>query len=174
MTIYTIGHSNHDQGFLIALLKQHGIEMVIDVRSAPYSRYSPQFNRESLERQLNLDGITYAYAGEYLGGRPTDPSCYRYGVVPPSHSDFLKLVDYAAVATKAWYLRAIERLLELASDQRIAIMCSEEDPAECHRHHLVAQTLLQRGLEVWHIRKSGTLEEAQPSESVPTQIALEL
>ena len=81
MTIYTIGHSNHEWRDFLVLLHQYGIEMLVDVRSAPYSRYSPQFNRELLAPSLEAEGIGYAFAGEYLGGRPKDPDCYREGVV---------------------------------------------------------------------------------------------
>lgn len=163
MRIYTIGHSNHDEQTFVALLVQHGIETLVDVRSAPYSRYSPHFNRESISHPLGAAGIGYAFAGNHLGGRPRDSTCYRNGVVPPPHSDYLKLVDYPAVAAKPWYLQAIEQLVQLADEQRVAIMCSEEDPLQCHRHHLIAQSLLERGIEVAHIRRTG---ELQPAEQV--------
>lgn len=169
MTIYTIGHSNHEWRDFLALLHRYGIEMLVDVRSAPYSRYSPQFNRESLAPSLEAKSIGYAFAGEYLGGRPRDPDCYRNGVVPVGHADYLKLVDYPAVATKSWYQRSVDRLLELSDEQRAVIMCSEEDPNQCHRHHLIAQTLIERGIEVRHIRKSGEFEEALPLEPEVTQ-----
>jgi uncharacterized protein (DUF488 family) len=172
MVIYTIGHSNQDQGDLIGLLGEQGIETLVDVRSSPYSRYAPHFNRESLGPALEHADIEYVFAGEYLGGRPTDPSCYKNGIVPPAQADFLKLVDYAAVATRPWFIEEIDRLLEIAGDKRTAIMCSEEDPAQCHRHHLIAQSLLERGVEVQHIRKTGAIEEAErivAPEPVPTQ-----
>ena len=80
------------------------------------------------------------------GGRPSDPTCYKNGELPPPKSDYLNLIDYATVASRPWYSDGIERLIELAGKNRIAIMCSEEDPVRCHRHHLIAQTLLDRGI----------------------------
>lgn len=151
-TIYTIGHSNQSASALVALLRQHRIEVLIDVRSAPYSRYSPHFNREALQETLSDAGIRYRFAGEYLGGRPTDPDCY----------DELGKVDYQKIAGKAWYQAGIERVIEYASTARTAIMCSEEDPNHCHRHKLIAQTLLGRGVTVLHIRGDGRIEPAHP------------
>lgn len=145
---------------LIALLRQHQVEVLVDVRSAPYSQYTPHFNRKALSGTLKEMGIDYAFAGEYLGGRPKDPTCYKNGELPPPKADYLKLVDYAEVATRPWFKRGIARLLEIATERRTTIMCSEEDPADCHRHHLIAQTLLDMGVQVWHIRREGNLEDA--------------
>ena len=158
--IYTVGHSNMEASDLIGLLRRNQIEVLVDVRSAPYSQYTPRFNREALSGTLKGAGIDYAFAGEYLGARPKDPTCYKNGELPPPKADYLKLVDYQEVATRPWFRRGIERLLEIASERRTAIMCSEEDPADCHRHHLIAQDLLDRGVQVWHIRRDGNLEDA--------------
>ena len=116
-----------------------------------YSRYNPQYNRETIQRTLEDTGIAYAYAGDYLGGRPNDPVCYEN-----------EKVSYHLVAARPWFRRALARLIEIASEKRTAIMCVEEDPNRCHRHHLVAQALLQEGKTVWHIRGDGRLEEASP------------
>ncbi|ACZ39261.1 DUF488 family protein [Sphaerobacter thermophilus] len=151
-TIYTIGHSNQPAADLIALLDQHQIAVLIDVRSAPYSRYSPQFNREALRDTLSRAGIRYVFAGEYLGGRPADPACY----------DDLGHVDYQRIARQAFYVTGIDRLIDYACAARTAIMCSEEDPNQCHRHKLIAQTLLSRGFTVLHIRGDGRIEPARP------------
>lgn len=150
LVIYTIGHSNVDAKKMIALLKAHGIELVLDVRSSPYSRFSPQFNRETLAGTLSEEGIQYEYAGRRLGGRPSDAGCYD------GHR-----VLYGEVASREWYREAIDRLLELAGEQRTAVMCAEEDPRGCHRHLLIAQTLVARGVKVAHIRGDGSLEEAR-------------
>lgn len=152
LTIYTIGHSNQPAADLIALLGRHEIAVLIDVRSAPYSRYSPQFNREMLRDVLEDAGIRYIFAGEHLGGRPANADCY----------DALGQIDYQKVARQAFYRAGIERLIEYGAAARTAIMCSEEDPNQCHRHKLIAQTLLSRGLAVLHIRGDGRLETAQP------------
>jgi uncharacterized protein (DUF488 family) len=118
--------------------------------------------------------IEYVFAGEHLGGRPTDPTCYKNGAVPEGKANYLKLVEYAEVMKRDWYQRGIERLLQIASERLTAIMCSEEDPMQCHRHHLIAQTLLKRDVAVWHIRSDGRVEEAHPwpEKSVPQQLSL--
>lgn len=160
LTIYTIGHSNVPANKIVALLRQHGIQVLVDVRSSPYSKYVPQFNREMFQSVLEREGLEYKFAGEYLGGRPKDPSCYKNGQIPNGHADFLHLVDYPAVMTREWYQKGIQRLLEIAIGKPTAIMCSEEDPARCHRQHLISQTLLARGIEVLHIRSDGRLQKA--------------
>ena len=158
--VYTIGHSNVAIASIVALLRQHRIQVVVDVRSVPYSQYKPQFNREALERELDKAGLKYEFLGDKLGGHPTDPSCYKDGRLPPEGANFLKLVNYEEVARKDWYLAGIERLLEIARQRIVAVMCGEEDPSQCHRHHLIAQTLLNRAVEVYHIRKTGKAEPA--------------
>lgn len=161
MDIFTIGHSNIKAEVIVDLLKQHSIEVLIDVRSVPYSRFNPQFNRESFKRTLNNNGIQYAYAGHSLGGRPNDPTCYDGDQV-----------QYSRIMDKPWYLQGIDQLLECAKYQRVALMCSEEDPKKCHRHNLIAQTLMERGVTVWHIRGDGRLEEARPNQPEAQQLHL--
>ncbi len=160
-TVYTIGHSNVAAEEVIALLVANEIAVVVDVRSVPYSQYTPQFNREMLELTLKQVRISYKYAGETLGGRPKDPTCYRSDNAPKNRGAYLKQVDYGAVMERPWYQKGIARLVEIAGVQRTAIMCSEEDPDDCHRHHLIAQTLLQQGIPVYHIRHAGAVEEAR-------------
>lgn len=159
--IYTVGHSNLSIEQFLRLLAQHRIEVVIDVRSAPYSRYTPHFNHDALAATLAQEGIEHRYAGEYLGGRPKDPTCYKNGQVPDGKADYLKLVDYAVVAQRPWYRKGLARLLEIAVAKNTALLCSEEDPHQCHRHHLIAQTLLEQGISVQHIRGDGRLEQAR-------------
>jgi uncharacterized protein (DUF488 family) len=151
MVVYTVGHSNVDVEEVVKLLEQYGIEMVLDVRSSPYSRFAPQFNKEALAERLWRAGIEYVYAGDRLGGRPryADASCYEGG-----------RLSRREVEKKEWYQEATDRLVEIATGQT-AVMCAEEDPKRCHRHWLIAQTLLDRGIEVQHIRGDGTLEEAE-------------
>ncbi len=158
--VYTIGHSNLSIEQFLRLLTQYGIEVVVDVRSAPYSRYTPHFNHDALAAILNGTGIDHKYAGEYLGGRPKDPTCYKNGQLPEGKADYLKLVDYPAVATRPWYHKGIARLLDIAAKKNTALLCSEEDPHQCHRHHLITQTLLEKGIAVQHIRGDGALEQA--------------
>jgi hypothetical protein len=160
LTIYTIGHSNVPTSKIIELITKYEIKVLVDVRSSPYSRYVPQFNREMFQAVIQREGLDYKFAGEYLGGRPKDPTCYKNGQIPDGHADFLQLVDYPAVMTKEWYQKGIQRLLEIAQEKTTAIMCSEEDPGRCHRQHLISQTLLKQGIEVFHIRSDSRLQKA--------------
>lgn len=156
--IFTIGHGTLDIDSFTGLLDQFHIEMVVDVRSAPYSNYVRHFNRESLEASLRQKDYAYRYAGAYLGGRPRDPACYRSGTVPDNpRADYLRLVDYEAVGRTDWYRSGIDGILELAEQSVTAILCSEEDPLRCHRHHLIAVSLIERGMDVEHIRHGGSV-----------------
>ena len=159
MKLFTIGHSNHSLERFIRLLEDNGVMTLVDVRSAPYSRYNPQFNKESLESTLPQHDIQYAFAGNYLGGRPADPACYKSHQLPAEGADYLHEVDYPEVMKREWFIKGIERLLELADEQTTAILCSEENPAQCHRHHLIAKYLMAKYPEVnvRHIRGDGTV-----------------
>lgn len=158
MQLLTIGHSNHSLEKFIQLLEESGVALLVDVRSAPFSRYNPHFNKESLEQALPPREIQYAFAGRYLGGRPPDPTCYKSRTLPPEGVDYLHEVDYPEVMKRDWFVKGVERLLEMADEQTTAIMCSEENPAQCHRHHLIAKYLMREHPEVRvkHIRGDGT------------------
>ena len=159
MQLYTLGHSNHSLEKLISLLQANSVTVLIDVRSAPYSRYNPHFNRDSLEEAMHPSGIRYIFAGKHLGGRPGDPSCYKGGAIPAEGADYLHEVDYNEVMKRPWFIQGIQRLLEIAAEETAAIMCSEEDPSHCHRHHLIARYLLDNHpeIEVRHIRGDGVV-----------------
>jgi len=163
MKLYTIGHSNHPISNFIKLLDENGVALLVDVRSAPYSRYNPQFNKEELKQKLDKHFIEYAYAGQYLGGRPQDPTCYKHNVLPNEGTDYLHEVNYPEVMKRQWFIQGIQRLLELTDQQTTTIMCSEEDPAQCHRHHLIAKYLLAKNPEVMicHIRGDGLIINAK-------------
>ncbi len=150
--IHTIGHSDHTTAAFIDLLHQHEITLVVDVRSQPYSRWTHQFNRETLARDLADAGIAYRFMGDTLGGRPADPSLYNPGQERP---------DYRLVEQTPAYQVAIDQLLELARTERIAVMCSEGDHGRCHRHLLVAQTLLAHSVRVLHIQPDGRTIEGE-------------
>jgi len=148
LVIHTIGHSDNTTAAFVDLLRRHGITLAVDVRSQPYSRWTVQFNRETLVHDLDHDdaGIAYRFMGDELGGRPTDPALYDPGQERP---------DYQRVERTEAYQAGIDRLLELARTERVAVMCSEGDHRHCHRHLLVAQTLLERGVRVFHIQPDG-------------------
>ena len=161
VVIYTTGHSNSRPEEIIRLLEKHQIRILADVRSVPYSQYAPLFNRETFEAALGKRGIKYRFFGDNLGGRPQDPSCYKSGQLPTGKADYLHLVDYEEVARRPKFRNGIERLLQLAAERRTAIMCTEEDPRHCHRHHLIAVNLLAMDARVRHIRhtKQGDFTE---------------
>ena len=147
LNVFTIGHSNHPIVEFIALLERHGIEVVADVRSHPFSRFNPQYNRRELERSLNEHGIRYVFLGRELGARSDDPACYESG-----------RVVYARLASTDLFRRGVERVLRGAEDYRIALMCAEKDPLDCHRTVLVARALAERGVTVHHLLADGSIE----------------
>jgi uncharacterized protein (DUF488 family) len=157
MDLYTIGHSNHSIEQFCRLLDQFGIMILVDVRSAPFSRFNPQFNKETLAHSLDQHNIQYLYAGKYLGGRPQDPCCYKSGVLPAEGTDYLHEVNYREVMKRPWFIKGIAELVNVADTDVTAIMCSEEDPAECHRHHLIAKYMNAEypEIRVRHIRGDG-------------------
>jgi uncharacterized protein (DUF488 family) len=147
-TVFTIGHSTHPQERFIALLRQHGITALCDVRSKPYSRMNPQFNREELETALLEQGIQYRFLGKELGARSDDPHCYEGGKV-----------QYDRLAQTDLFKHGLKRVFRGMKDGfRIALMCAEKEPLECHRTILVARHLAARGVDVAHILADGRLE----------------
>lgn len=163
MVLYTIGHSNHSLSKLIELLIANKIVNLVDVRTSPYSRFNQQFNKESLIYELPKHRIRYLYYGQTLGGRPDDPMLYKHKKFPDGEIDFLHEVDYPQIMQKSWFQEAIKELIEIAELAPTAIMCSEEDPAECHRHHLVSKYIVERypDVEVKHIRGDGNVYSAK-------------
>jgi uncharacterized protein (DUF488 family) len=163
LNLYTIGHSNHPFEKFLGLLEAQGIRTLVDIRSLPYSRYNPQFNQGRLSETLTESGIRYVYLGDSLGGRPKDPTCYRQQAIPEKAKDYLNQVDYTEVMKRPWFVEGIKQLLKIASENTTCILCSEWDPAQCHRHHLVAAYLLLKHPEVnvFHILRDGSLIEAK-------------
>jgi uncharacterized protein (DUF488 family) len=147
-TVYTIGHSNGTAEHLVEMLGQHGISAVADVRSQPYSRFNPQFNREALAVTLKNSGVDYVFLGQELGARSEDPACYRDG-----------RAQYALIAQTPQFERGIERLLAGAEKFRVAILCAEKEPLGCHRTILIARSLHERGIRVHHVLEDGSLED---------------
>jgi uncharacterized protein (DUF488 family) len=152
-TVLTIGHSRHSLERFLALLEGAGATAVADIRSAPVSRFSPHFNRGALAASLAERNIAYIFLGNELGGRPARPELYSEGVA-----------DYGKMAASNEFRAGIARLTEAAGQHRIAVMCAEADPLDCHRCLLVARALAGAGIEVAHILSSGALiahEEAE-------------
>jgi uncharacterized protein (DUF488 family) len=147
-SIFTIGHSNHSAEKFVGLLKQHGIEVVADVRSQPYSRHAPHFNAKDIEAILWDNGIRRLFLGFELGGRPTAEAFY----------DADGRVDYARIERSRSFLDGIKQLESSIRDHKIALLCSEEDPVGCHRRLLVGHVLGERGIVVRHIRGDGSVQ----------------
>lgn len=146
-TVLTVGHSTHPIGDFVVLLQTHRVTAVADVRSAPYSRFNPQFNRDTVSEALNEHGIRYVFVGRELGARSKDPTCYEDG-----------RIQYARLARTAVFERGLDRVIQEASNHRVALMCAEKDPIDCHRTILVGRELLRRGNDVAHILGDGRLE----------------
>jgi len=159
LLIHTIGHSDHTTVAFIDLLHSHGITLVVDVRSQPYSRWAHQFNRETLAHDLQDADIGYRFMGDALGGRPSNLDVHGPGGERP---------DYAHMERMPAYQASIDRLIGLARTERVAVMCGEGDHRRCHRHLLITQTLLGRGVRVLHIQPDGTTVQGEP---VPQQLS---
>ena len=144
--VWTVGHSTHSYERLLELLRTAGITAVADVRTSPFSRHFPHFNRDSLKSELRANGIVYSFLGKELGGRPAGRQFYCDGVA-----------DYERMARSLDFARGLQRVLEGARKYRIALMCSEHDPLDCHRCLLVGRALTQRGVGVKHILVDGTI-----------------
>jgi uncharacterized protein (DUF488 family) len=147
--LYTIGHGSRSADDFLTLLKEYGIEYLIDVRSIPYSKFHPQFSQKALKLFLEQNGVRYVFMGDELGGRPIDASCYRQGKV-----------DYEILKTKDYFKKGIERLEKAYNkDINVAIMCSERKPSECHRSRLIGKVLDAQGIIVQHIDETGKLKD---------------
>lgn len=149
MQIYTIGHSNHTQEEFVNLLTAAKIEALVDVRSTPNSRWAPFANRDSLKEILESVQIHYIYLGDVLGGHPSDPDSYEHQTGK---------VDYQVIRAKESFQGGIKRILGELKRYRVCIMCAEEDPISCHRNLLVAGSLRQAGVLVFHIRGDGRIQ----------------
>ena len=146
--VFTIGHSNQSLEGFVALVKRYHIELLVDVRSQPYSKYASQFDAESIKAALTSQRIRYLFLGRELGGRPADLK----------HYDAKGYVLYGQIARSPAFLSGIAHLEKGASRYRIALMCSEENPMECHRHLLIGRVLAEKGITVSHIRGDGSLQ----------------
>ena len=145
--IYTIGHSTHPIEHFVGLLKQHSITALCDVRSKPYSRNNPQFNREDLKGALREIGIVYVFLGKELGARSEDPSCYDHNQV-----------QYDRLAQTDLFRSGLDRVRQGAQTFRVVLMCAEKEPLDCHRTILVARHVQALSFEIQHIHADGELE----------------
>jgi len=142
--VFSIGHSTLPYEQFLKLLRGAGVDAVADVRTAPYSRHFPHFNQEELRAELKQDGVAYSFLGKELGGRPSGSQFYCEGVA-----------DYEKMAPTDTFKSGIERILSGADKYRIALMCSEKHPLDCHRCLLVGRELLRLGIDVQHLIHQG-------------------
>jgi uncharacterized protein (DUF488 family) len=147
--LLTVGHSNHPLERLLALLGPHGVRVVADVRSAPYSRRHPQFSREPFARSLAEAGLRYVFLGDALGARPEEPDL----------RDAQGRADFARIAATPRFRAGLDRVRHEAARERVALLCAERDPADCHRTLLVGRHLRRDpSLRILHLRADGELE----------------
>lgn len=148
-TLFSIGHGNKSIDAFIAELKSFEIGYLIDIRSKPYSKFSPHFNQNDLKSSLQKNNITYAFMGDILGGLPDDSTCYTDGHV-----------DYDKLKEKTFFKDGLQRLI-IANEKniKVAIMCSESNPEECHRTKLIGEELIRKGIELNHITRTKNKEK---------------
>jgi len=151
LKIYTIGHSNHPLETFLNLLRESRIDVVVDIRSKPSSQVVPHFNRRALENSLKMNGFKYLYFGKELGGKPTSKEFY----------DANGHVLYGLIAKSPPFIQAIERLLKGINEYRVALLCSEENPTDCHRRLLVGKVLQDKGVNIEHIRADGRVQSEE-------------
>ncbi|MDA7967599.1 MAG: DUF488 domain-containing protein [Gammaproteobacteria bacterium] len=152
-TLFTVGHSTHATEHFVGLLQQHGITAVVDVRSRPYSRHNPQYNRETIAATLKQQGIAYVFLGAELGARSENSDCYVGGKV-----------RYEKLAAEPAFLHGLERLRRGMREYQVALMCAEKDPLTCHRTILVARQLRSE-CAIKHILADGGIETQAEAEA---------
>jgi uncharacterized protein (DUF488 family) len=152
--LFSVGHSNQELSQLIALLEKAGVAAVADVRSSPYSGRLPQFNRAPLESEMKRSGIAYVFLGDLLGGRPRDRELY----------DADGRVEYERVRATAEFHSGLERLLSGLERYTVAMLCSEDDPLDCHRGLMIAPAAKEQGASPLHLRKDGSTETMEAME----------
>lgn len=144
--IFTVGHSTQSYSSFLDSFVHYGVTAIADVRSVPFSRYTPQFNQSRLKEQLAWDGIAYVYLGDTLGGRPNDKSLTTDGIA-----------DYTKMANSPEFRRGLDRVIAGNHNYTIALMCAERDPIDCHRCLLVGRALHGHGFSVAHILGTGDI-----------------
>jgi uncharacterized protein (DUF488 family) len=152
--IFTIGHSNHSFDSFVNLLKKYNIEILVDIRSNPYSKFSPQFDITNIKKEIKASRIKYLYLGKELGGKPKGKEFY----------DLDGKINYAHLAESHTFREGLKRLERGLHKYRIAIMCSEENPVSCHRTLLVGRVLIENGFVLSHIRGNGEVETQEELE----------
>jgi uncharacterized protein (DUF488 family) len=152
-TVYTIGYSTHTLDSFANVLIEHGVNAVADVRSRPYSRYKPEFNKDSLGIFLKEKGIAYIFLGDLCGARIDAPECYTDGKA-----------DFGLIAKHPMFIRGLERIINGMEKYSVALMCAEKDPISCHRTILICRRLRSPNVMIRHILFDGAIEEHHDAE----------
>jgi len=150
---FTIGHSNLEINDFLDLLCTHNVDVIADVRSMPFSQYVPHFNKDILPKHLRKKNIKYVYLGQELGGQNNDPNLFF---------DNSSQISYEKIAETDFFKNGIRRIEEgVNRNFRIAIMCSEKNPLDCHRYCLISKELLKINIEVDHIVYDATVDKSK-------------
>jgi len=149
--VFTIGHSSHSLDTFLDLLRRQQITCVVDVRSSPHSAYAPHFNKSGVERSLIAQGIRYVFLGDKMGGKPEGQAFY----------DDEGHVLYYRLAQSERFQQGINDVMREVQAYRVALLCGEEDPTECHRRVLIGRVLGERGLNVFHLRGDGGVQREE-------------
>ena len=147
-TIYTIGHSTHKTDYFIKLLKKYDINLVLDVRSSPYSKYAPQFNRELIEEKLENNGVNYNFVGSTFGARQKDLNLYSEDGI----------LDFCKVKESEKFKFCVNKVIDNVNCANIVLMCSEKEPVDCHRSILISEVFSKRNINIKHILANGEIE----------------
>ena len=150
MVIYSIGHSSHTWDTFRALLREHGVEVLVDTRTNPTSKWAPFASARNLPGLTQNERIEYVFMGDSLGGKPADRTSYDDRGKP----------DYGRIRFEEFFKTAIAELVEMAKSSKVALMCAEEDPAKCHRKLLIGPALEQLGITLLHIRQDGSVQSS--------------
>lgn len=152
-TLLTVGHSNHRLSHFIELVCTHGVGVIADVRSSPYSKFNPQFNQPLLKSALKESGITYLFLGKELGARRSEPECYKDG-----------RTVYDRIGKTTAFGEGLTEIRNRVQGEDLALMCAEHDPITCHRTILVCHALRHDRMNIKHILKDGSIEPMSSAE----------
>ncbi len=152
-SIHTIGYASHTIESFVATLEKFNITAIADVRSQPYSKFKPEFNRENLKKALINNSIDYVFLGDNIGARIKATECYKNGQA-----------DYELISKHPLFQEGIDRLLKGMEKFSIALMCAEKDPINCHRTILICKHLKKHKIKIYHIIDANTSEDHTKTE----------
>jgi uncharacterized protein (DUF488 family) len=138
--LFTRGYSKHSLESFLATIQKYRINAIVDVRSIPFSKFKPEFNKDTLYNYLKSNNIEYVFLGNECGARFDDPKCYRNGKA-----------DYKLISKHRKFQEGLNRIQEGSKKYKIAIMCAEKDPINCHRMILICRNLKHTGLKIFHV-----------------------